>query len=59
MELCGTGGLEYSYDSIVWSLSAVPALDVLSPKEIISSLSLTRRTDTICILRHVKSGVQS
>lgn len=59
MALSGTGGLEYSYDSIVWSFSAVPALDVLSPKEIINSLSLTRRTDTICILKHVESGVQS
>lgn len=49
----GAEGLEYGYDSFVWSFLPGPSLDVSYSKEVISSMSLRRRTYVVCITRHV------
>lgn len=46
-------GLKYAYDSFEQSFLSGLSLDVIYSKEIINSLSFTRETYTICILRHV------
>ena len=58
VEMSISGGVEYTYDRFIWSFSPGPSLDVISSREIISSLSLTRRTYAICITRHVSSGME-
>lgn len=51
----GASGLEYSpmLSSPFWP---GPSLDVISSKEIVHCLSLTRRTCAVCIWRHVYCG---
>ena len=54
---CLTLVIQYTYDDFACSFPVGSSLDVIYPKEIINSLPLTRRTHTICILRHVSSRV--
>ena len=59
MEMSRACDLECTYDGFVWSFSPGASLDVVYSKEIINSLSLTRRMFTVCILRLVQSGLGS
>lgn len=52
-EMTSSGGLEYVHNGFGRSFSPGPSLDVICSGEITNSLSLTRRTYAICIIRHV------
>lgn len=47
---CWWSGNVYNF---IWSLSPGPSSDVIYSREIINPLSFTRRTYSICVLRHV------
>ena len=53
VETSVVGGPGYACDGFIRAFSPGPTFDVTSSREIIYSLSLTRKTDTVCILRHV------